>query len=513
MTVAAPSGIRIDQAKYDALPDDEKAEVDKALAEIAAAVEANPLLAFKPHPKQAKFLAAKQRRKMVSGGNRSGKTECSIANDIIQCVDEQALPDHLKPFKHLTPPVKGRIVTPKFAHHEEVSFPKLRSLVPKDQLLGGSWEKAFSKQRRVLNFANGSTIQFLTFDQDVDAHASADLDFVHFDEEPEGEHGWQVYRENLARLIDRNGYFYISMTPLFGMSWTYDEYLLPWEDGHDPETDIFTSDEKFVIRVDMDDNPHVSEKAKVAFLAGLSREEARARKEGRVVHFGGMIYPEFDSDEHVCDEPKLDHLAQLTHIVGIDPGINTTGVVFIGFDRDNAAWLYDELYLHENDAIPENAVSTINAVLERHGVKKPTFLIDPSARNRASVNADNVQSAYARAGLMAMPAQNAVEAGIFEVKRRLQHEPPMFRVSRRCEKWLWERKRYRQKPMENQAFEVVKRDDHLMDATRYVCMARPVKPHTHNPAKPKRYAYNPTYQPPYSEEPRFQESPPMGPLS
>jgi hypothetical protein len=68
-----------------------------------------------------------------------------------------------------------------------VIFPLIRQWVPRPQLLDESWEKAFSKQRRVLTFANGSTIQFLTFEQDLDAHAGAALHRVHFDEEPEGE--------------------------------------------------------------------------------------------------------------------------------------------------------------------------------------------------------------------------------------------------------------------------------------------------------------------------------------
>ena len=508
--------MKIKREAYDRLTPEQKVEADKYLADLKAAIDENPLLNFKPHPKQALFLAAKQRKKVLFGGNRSGKTECAIANDVIQCIDEEAVPDHLKAFKKLQPPVKGRIVTPKFAHHEETTFPKLRALIPKHQLFKSNWEDAFSKSNRRLSFANGSTIQFLTFDQDIDAHASVDLDFTHFDEEPEGQHGWNVYQENLTRLIDRSGDFYLSMTPLLGMSWTFEEYGEDWEAGHDPATDIYEDAKRFIVRIDMDDNPHISGEAKEEIIAAWSKEERRARKEGRFVHFGGMIYPEFNEEAHVCDDLSLEHVSQLDHFVSIDPGINTTAVVFTGFDRDNAAWIYDELYLHDAGAIPEQAAVTIKSRLEEWGVRKPTFLIDPSARNRASVNADNVQAAYLRAGILALPAQNAVEAGIFEVKRRLQHTPPMIHVSRRCEQWRWECKRYRRKPNENDqsAFDVVKRDDHLMDATRYALMARPIAPI--KPARPriKRIAYTHDYQAPYSEERiPITESAPLGPMS
>ena len=507
--------MKISKAAYARLTPEQKREADRYLFELRAAVDENPLLKFKPHPKQARFLAAKQRKKVLFGGNRSGKTECAIANDIIQCIDEESLPDHLKDFKKLEPPIKGRIVTPKFAHHEETTFPKLRALIPKPQLFKGNWEDAFSKSRRVLNFANGSTVQFLTFDQDVDAHASVDLDFTHFDEEPEGQHGWDLYQENLARLIDRGGDFYLSMTPLLGMSWTHSTYGEVWEDGHDPSTDIFEDDKRFIVRIDMDDNPHISQEAKEETLANYTVEERRARKEGRFVHFGGMIYPEFDTDTHVCPDLDLEHVSQLDHFITIDPGINTTAVVFMGFDRDNAAWIYDELYLHDQNAIPEIAAQTIKNRLSTWGVTKPTYLIDPSARNRATVNADNVQAAYLRAGILALPAQNAVEAGIFEVKRRMQAEPPMLHVSERCEQWKWECKRYRRKPNENDqsAFDVVKRDDHLMDATRYACMARPMSPHRPKPKREYRTTFTPNYQAPYSEEHHPIEPAPLGPMS
>lgn len=506
--------MKIKREVYERLSPEQKAEADKVMADMAAALEDNPLLEFRPHAKQLAFLRSKARKRGIIGGNRSGKTECGALNAVLQASPDEFLPPHLKPFKKWDAPNKGRIVTPKFSHHEEVTFPKLRSLFPKKALYKGSWEHAFSKSRRVLTLDCGSTIQFLTFDQDVDAHASADLHWVHFDEEPEGQHGWDVYRENLARLIDYNGDFSMTWTPLFGMSWSYEEFVADWEEGHDPATDVYEDEKKFLVRVDMDDNPHISQDAKEEYLAGLSAEEKRARKEGLVVHFGGMIYPEW-GEHHVCEELTLEHVSQLDTIIAIDPGINTTAVVFCGFDRDNAAWVYDELYLHEDQAIPEKVALTIKAALERWGVKDPMYLIDPSARNRASVNADNVQAAYLRAGLLCLSAQNAVEAGIFEVKRRLQHEPPMLHVSKRCEQLLWERKRYRRKPNENNqsAFDVVKRDDHLMDAMRYACMARPIAPSKPTFKRPRRPSYTQDYQAPYSEERTPPETAPMGPMS
>jgi hypothetical protein len=182
--------VRINKARLAALPPEKRKEAEAELAKLEHIYALNPLLTYRPLDSQAAYHASRSKIKAFMGGNRSGKTVAGVVDDLIQAVDEAALPDHLLPYKRWQPPVKLRIVAPKFNENiEQVIFPLIRQWVPRPQLLDESWEKAFSKQRRVLTFANGSTIQFLTFEQDLDAHAGAALHRVHFDEEPEGEGG------------------------------------------------------------------------------------------------------------------------------------------------------------------------------------------------------------------------------------------------------------------------------------------------------------------------------------
>jgi phage terminase large subunit-like protein len=502
----------LDPEEYEKLPPAEKKQVDEMFEQYARSVEQNPLLAFHPHAKQHEFLLSDKRYKGFFGGNRSGKTEGSVVNDLIQCCPDETVPDHLKQYKKWHKPINCRIVAPKFnENHEQVIFPKIRELVPKMALKGGTWERAFSKQRRLLTFANGSTIQFLTFEQDVDAHAGAALHLAHFDEEPPGQHGWQIYRETQARLIDYAGDFVLSMTPLLGMSWAYDEF---WEKrGKESKPGTWESDKLLIVQVDMDDNPHLSQEAKEEYLAGLTQEERVARKEGKFVHFGGLVYADFNTDRHLIPDPTLEHVAQLDHVIGIDPGINTTAVVFCGFDKDNSLFVLDELYLHNENAIPEAAARLIRAKQAEWGMKDPVFVIDPSARNRASVNADNIEAAYQRAGITTIWGQNEVEAGVFEMKRRLQASPPRLYVNSRCESWRYEQTRYRV-DTKKEGYKVVKEDDHLMDATRYVAMYRPMAPPREAPDKVFRSTYIPDYEPPLKEQ-QFIDvgSEPMGSFS
>jgi phage terminase large subunit-like protein len=149
---------------------------------------------------------------------------------------------------------------------------------PPGQLKGGSWDEAYDKQRRILQFANGSRFEFMTFEQDLDKFSGTALHRVHYDEEPPE----QIRSENQMRLIDYGGDELFTMTPLY---------------GHDVDVrqDVgsATAPGYTVVQVDMDDNPHLNQEAKERLLEGLTHEERQARKEGRFVHFAGMVFPEF----------------------------------------------------------------------------------------------------------------------------------------------------------------------------------------------------------------------------
>ncbi len=458
--------MRIDTSRLSKLSPSERKEAERLLAAYKRELESNPLLTYnapgspRRHPKQLEFHAAKTKIKALIGGNRSGKSAAGVVDDLIQLVDREALPSHLVDFKKWQPPVYGRIVAPKFNENiEGVIFPTIRQWVPRSQLMGGSWEKAFSKQRRVLSFANGSWLQFLTFDQDLDAHAGAALHFVHFDEEPEGDKGLELFNENMARLVDFDGDFKLTMTPLFGLSWSWD---LIWEARHtDPNISV--------IQVDSFDNPFVNHEALRAYFDSLPEEIARARRRGEYVHFKGRFYDEFTDQKHVVEPRTREQVAGQNIVVGIDPGLVRTGVVWVAFDSDNVACVFCELY--PKDQVPAAVAAEIHEINKRWNITPDYYVIDPSARNRATINAEQIQSEYGRAGIWAIPGQSDRAAGILEVKRRLQ-QGSLF-VTSDCSNLIWEFGRYRKDPKSSDEFAAVKQDDHLLDALRYVCMSRP----------------------------------------
>ena len=479
-------------------------EVKRLLAEADEILAANPLQGYMPHDKQRPFHAFRGRTKVFLGGNRSGKTTGGICDDLIQAIDPDAVPEHLKEYKKWEAPFKCRIVTPDFTRTMIAVQEAIRRWCPKSQLKGGGWDTAYEKSQRILRFANGSFFEFMTYEQDIDKFGGSARHRIHYDEEPPGEKGELVRQECTMRLADYNGDELFTFTPLLGLTWTFDEL---WENkGPEIAPSVWQDEGLCVVRVDMDDNPHLSQEGKEAALAAIPEEYRTARKEGNFVHFQGLVYSEWDSSRHVCDPVDKEHLKGQTFQIVIDPGIHKTAVLFGAFDKDNHLLIFDELLLQGHT--PERTVSVIRAKEKFWGIRDAFYLIDPAARNRSLTDAERVESSFQKAGLPVVPAQNDVETGIFEVKRRL--EKGLLTVARNCQNLLWERERYRLAPTTDGKFAVVKRHDHAMDCLRYVAMSRPL---IHPEIKQRPRRWTPGTAPPADYEPIVQDNPPMGGMS
>jgi hypothetical protein len=233
-----------------------------------------------PYPKQQRFLAATESLKGFFGGNGAGKSWIGTLDDCVQLVDRDVVPKHLQGFKHWEPPFFLRVVVPKQKILDTKTIPEFRAMLPADQLRGGSFDKAYRGSEGKLYLENGSWVLFNTSDQDRDAHAAVELHRCRFDEEPEGEHGRGIYTENVARLRKFLPHAQISftMTPLFGMSWTFDEVF---ERRDEPGVHVTVAS--------MRDNPHVNSEATIAAMSHLSEAELRAVVDGEFVHFAGAV--------------------------------------------------------------------------------------------------------------------------------------------------------------------------------------------------------------------------------
>src|SRR5690349_2624838 len=121
----------------------------------------------------------------------------------------------------------------------------------------------------------------MTYEQDREKFAGTSRHWIWFDEEPPKD----IYDECKLRILDTEGCIYLTMTPVDGMTWTFDEIHLKGLTGEDPNI--------FVVIIDTEENPYLSKEAISNVLDGLDDDERRARKEGRYVQLGGLVYKMF----------------------------------------------------------------------------------------------------------------------------------------------------------------------------------------------------------------------------
>jgi phage terminase large subunit-like protein len=393
---------------------------------------------------------------------------------------------------------------------EGVIFEKLRQWAPRAQLAGGSWDKAYDKTRRRLNFANGSQFSFMTFEQDLDKFGGRSLDRVHYDEEPP-----EAIRKECRARLDRAGTDELfTMTPLQGMTWMYDGvYERRYENG------------VTVVEVATDENPHVDQASMAEFFASLTDEEREARQQGKFVHFGGLVLSMWRDELHLVDEVRPDHLRGQDVFRGIDPGWARGGVIWGAFDRDDVLLIFDELY-------PSKL--TVGQIAEQIKERDKYWgldpddvvnVIDPSGRNMTQTGEEGPEAEYRRHGIYCIRGQNSRRTGIMQLRRRLGAERPKLRVARNCRWTLWERGRWRVAEDEESHQDVrAKNDrgqdsfktigpDHLWDPIRYVACQRPWGPIFHDDPRERNEGFNPEYEGPFVPSGGFADSPPLGAMS
>lgn len=212
------------------------------------------------------------------------------------------------------------------------------------------------------------------------------------------------------------------------------------------------SPSKYMTNAGWGDVAHLDEKTR----ADLERETPphlrKARMEGIPSLGSGAIYP---------IEPEVFKVQPFSipdfwpRSYALDVGWNKTAAVWGAHDRDaDVVYLYAEHYRGQAEpSIHAEAIKARGAWI--NGV------IDPAANGRAQKDGDRLMSQYQALGLLLAPAENSVEAGIYEVWQRLS--TGRLKVFSSLTNWFAEYNLYRR----DENGKIVKKFDHLMDCTRY----------------------------------------------
>ena len=210
---------------------------------------------------------------------------------------------------------------------------------------------------------------------------------------------------------------------------------------------------KKVVMAGWDDVPHLGAAEKKTLYAAIPPYQRDARSKGIPQLGSGAIYPIPESDITVKDFEIPRHWPRG---YGFDVGWNRTAGIFGALNRDT-----DVLYLYSEHYRGEAEPAVHSAAMMARGKWIPGR-IDPAARGRGQKDGAQLLYDYQNLGMDIQEAINAVESGIYKVWMRAS--TGRLKVFGSCQHWFEEFRIYRR----DEKGKIVKVNDHLMDATRYL---------------------------------------------
>jgi len=427
--------------------------------------------AYRPHNSQKLFHSSNAKEKLYIGGNRSGKTVAGVTELVMWATGEHAFNDNIP-----KPPCRLRAVGVDIEDGiKKILIPEFQKWVPVRYLRNGSWDDSYDKQARILHLTNGSFIEFMSYEQEVEKFAGTSRHAIFFDEEPPED----IFNECLMRLVDTDGSYWISMTPLIEMSWIKDRIYDPWSSG---EESIYVQE------VDTEENPHISIEALNRITRGLTDEEKLARRAGKFISHTGLVFAgSFSSKPYteggnvvhdILDENFHEYVKNWGHFICMDHGYaNPTVFLFCCYDAEGRIIAYDEIY-EVRKIVRENAYLYLQRVESLQ--IKPVYVVgDPSIQNTSAITRTSIQTEYVEHGVPVALGNNDVRAGLVRMQNRFAKRQ-LF-ITTRCVHTLKELENYRWDRFATSKLEArrnkkevpLKKNDHCMDALRYGVMSRP----------------------------------------
>jgi len=428
----------------------------KDVAELKRLKEENGLEFYRPHAKQHKFHLAKAKGRYLRTGNRFGKSECGIVEDLAMALGGRLWYRHAfdildgagnivekhtgghnhpyvtsgipqRPLKILILVVNWDKAKSVFTTRESSyeTWGKLWKFLPKSAIgkvtNGGRGDRVESIEIiRPKEFGGGSsTITFDTvesYKHSKTGGESDDWDVIHVDEPiPE-----TMYKAFARGLMDRDGAYYFTCTPLDEM-WINDLFCPPGQRMVKDADAGVSFERKYLITGSIYDNPYRNEAGVKEFEATLTREEKACRLYGLPLAFAGMVYREFVYDLHVlCDVPKgweNYHLPPIDYTIRVAWDVHQRipqALLFAATAPNGDAFIYDEQYF--DSLIDPNATALAKKIDGRNCVD---LLIDPFAVVPCAVTGESVLDELMKYELWFEKASKDLSTGVSRVRERL----------------------------------------------------------------------------------------------
>lgn len=213
---------------------------------------------------------------------------------------------------------------------------------------------------------------------------------------------------------------------------------------------------KYCVQVTWQDVPHLTPEDIEELEREIPPHMRDARTKGIPILGAGAIYPVPES-LIVCEPFDIPQF--WPRAFGFDADWNRTAAIWGAWDRES-----DVVYLYSEHYIGQQPPSVHADAIKRRGIWMPGAM-DPSTNGKLNPkDGSRLSDEYRSLGLNLIEADNAVEAGILACYQRFA--AGRLKVFRSLVNTLAEFRIYRR----DEKGKVVKQNDHLMDAARYLIM-------------------------------------------
>lgn len=425
--------------------------LDQLAAKLKEASKKPNVLSYKTNSANHEaFHKSEKVGRILKGGNRSGKSVAGCVEGIWR-----SLGTHPYYSTHDTP-TRGRIVTvDKDNGIKQIIKPLLAQWSPPSSLKNGSFEDSWNNQSSVLTYVNGSTIQVKTHQQEVESFAGVPMHWTWLDEECP----LAIFQECRLRLIDYNGNWWMTMTPVEGMDWINDRFLATGAKN----VEIFD--------VDITDNPHLNKLALKLLQEDLTDEEKEIRQRGIFVPKGGLSLPNFDLDKHVIvgDRPVP---KKWTVYVSVDHGFNNpTAILWHAVSPNLDVITFAEHY--KRKMIIKNHAAAVLEMNKKWGVTPELYTCDPSMSQKTAETGTSPLQLYRDYGIPLVPAKKDVDGRINKMNEYFEHDK--WHITQDCPNTIKEIRGYHWKTYtspkiadrNNVIEQPQKKNDHCPDSAGY----------------------------------------------
>ena len=381
-----------------------------------------PLYFLRMNEMQEKFVRVKNargetpRRRLAEAGNKSGKTQVGIAEDIAHAIGrriwlEENDPDYKIAIKV---PNRGLVGCETMAHSvPEKIWPTFRELIPKTCKYKTKKNPQGYVQRITLDTDEegrklGSEIYLRSYDQEPDDYEGIDSDWIHWDEPPPK----GVLQAAERGKVVTNAPSWFTMTPL-KEAYIYDEYSLRasnmggdddeiavtrgeiWDNCADwcqrcqkevPENREYDERHELIRNADKCPNcgrtlGFILKSGIDEYLKTLDPEEREAREKGIWKHLSGLVYKVLDRDLHVYEDFEIPR--NWMKVEGIDPhdakptcylfGAVSPEEIEVFGKTKHRIYYYDYLVSKGDDL--DSLVKKVKVKREKHGYTKAKWIM------------------------------------------------------------------------------------------------------------------------------------------